>query len=151
MSLYTSVHDLSFDASSGVVAALLIEQQGFYSLAVQSFSRRIIIAAQCCLVWSSLNYRHPSLPHWYRYFHYCYYSHRHSHHRRHRNCPTPILSFAMSVLLELGETGDIVIDLLVDYAPKACENFLKLYVTARNPPNPSLAPCCSSQTPVPDG
>ncbi|PUU75836.1 cyclophilin-like domain-containing protein [Tuber borchii] len=32
----------------------------------------------------------------------------------------------MSVLLELGETGDIVIDLLVDYAPKACENFLKL-------------------------
>ncbi|RPB04558.1 cyclophilin-like protein [Choiromyces venosus 120613-1] len=32
----------------------------------------------------------------------------------------------MSVLLELGETGDIVIDLLVDYAPRACENFLKL-------------------------
>ncbi|CAZ85169.1 unnamed protein product [Tuber melanosporum] len=32
----------------------------------------------------------------------------------------------MSVLLELGETGDIVIDLLVDLAPKACENFLKL-------------------------
>jgi len=37
----------------------------------------------------------------------------------------------MSVLLELGETGDIVIDLLVDYAPKACENFLKLYVPLR--------------------
>ncbi|PWW75648.1 cyclophilin-like protein [Tuber magnatum] len=32
----------------------------------------------------------------------------------------------MSVLLELGETGDVVIDLLVDYAPKVCENFLKL-------------------------
>ena len=33
----------------------------------------------------------------------------------------------MSVLLELGEAGDIVIDLLVDYAPRTCENFLKLY------------------------
>ncbi|KAI5817342.1 peptidyl-prolyl cis-trans isomerase-like 4 [Pyronema omphalodes] len=32
----------------------------------------------------------------------------------------------MSVLLELGEAGDIVIDLLTDYAPKTCENFLKL-------------------------
>ncbi|KAI9835412.1 MAG: Peptidyl-prolyl cis-trans isomerase cyp6 [Sarea resinae] len=31
----------------------------------------------------------------------------------------------MSVLLETS-VGDIVIDLLVDYAPKACENFLKL-------------------------
>jgi len=37
----------------------------------------------------------------------------------------------MSVLLELGETGDIVIDLFVDYAPKACESFLKLYVPPR--------------------
>jgi peptidyl-prolyl cis-trans isomerase-like 4 len=32
----------------------------------------------------------------------------------------------MSVLLELGEAGDIVIDLLTDYAPRTCENFLKL-------------------------
>ncbi|KAI5781794.1 cyclophilin-like domain-containing protein [Geopyxis carbonaria] len=32
----------------------------------------------------------------------------------------------MSVLLELGEFGDIVIDLLLDYAPRTCENFLKL-------------------------
>ncbi|CRK44373.1 hypothetical protein BN1723_006082 [Verticillium longisporum] len=31
----------------------------------------------------------------------------------------------MSVLLETS-SGDIVIDLLVDYAPKLCENFLKL-------------------------
>ncbi|MCJ1476456.1 Peptidyl-prolyl cis-trans isomerase cyp6 [Lambiella insularis] len=31
----------------------------------------------------------------------------------------------MSVLLETS-VGDIVVDLLVDYAPKACENFLKL-------------------------
>lgn len=42
----------------------------------------------------------------------------------------------MSVLLELGEAGDIVIDLLVDFAPKACENFLKLYV----PSAPDLHP-----------
>ncbi|TGZ77696.1 peptidyl-prolyl cis-trans isomerase cyp6 [Ascodesmis nigricans] len=32
----------------------------------------------------------------------------------------------MSVLLELGEVGDIVIDLLTEQAPKTCENFLKL-------------------------
>ncbi|KAF8538389.1 cyclophilin-like domain-containing protein, partial [Trichophaea hybrida] len=32
----------------------------------------------------------------------------------------------MSVLLELGEAGDIVIDLFTDYAPRTCENFLKL-------------------------
>lgn len=32
----------------------------------------------------------------------------------------------MSVLLELGETGDIVIDLLTEDAPRTCENFLKL-------------------------
>lgn len=36
----------------------------------------------------------------------------------------------MSVLLELGEVGDIVIDLLTDQAPRTCENFLKLYVTS---------------------
>ncbi len=42
----------------------------------------------------------------------------------------------MSVLLELGEPyGDIVIDLLTDYAPKTCENFLKLYVTYIAVPN----------------
>lgn len=34
----------------------------------------------------------------------------------------------MSVLLELGEVGDIVIDLLTEQAPRTCENFLKLCV-----------------------
>ncbi|KZL74426.1 rna recognition domain-containing protein, partial [Colletotrichum incanum] len=43
-------------------------------------------------------------------------------HRSHRRAHT---SVAMSVLLETS-SGDIVIDLLVDYAPKLCENFLKL-------------------------
>lgn len=40
---------------------------------------------------------------------------------KNRNSPPP----TMSVLLETS-AGDIVIDLLVDYAPKLCENFLKL-------------------------
>jgi cyclophilin family peptidyl-prolyl cis-trans isomerase len=46
----------------------------------------------------------------------------------------------MSVLLELGEAGDIVIDLLTDYAPRTCENFLKLCVT-------HLKPCVSWSAP----
>lgn len=35
---------------------------------------------------------------------------------------TPSTSAAMSVLLETS-SGDIVIDLLVDYAPKLCEKY----------------------------
>ncbi|VTT83668.1 unnamed protein product, partial [Fusarium fujikuroi] len=42
-----------------------------------------------------------------------------------RDIREEIPSVVMSVLLETSE-GDIVIDLLVDHAPKLCENFLKL-------------------------
>jgi len=55
------------------------------------------------------------------------------------SAPTASLGIkSMSVLLELGEAGDIVIDLLVDYAPHTCENFLKLYALPTFPQPPGL-------------